>query len=85
MIQGYFAQIKATIDQYAATPLIVDATITFDARPGEQGYLTGSILFENFSVLHFKEFVDATQNVIEKLTLSHMQPKHERDHMPGIF
>ena len=71
MIPAYFAQIKATIDRYAATPFVVDATVTFDARPGDQGYFTGSIVFENFSVLHFKEFVDAAHNTIEKLTYSY--------------
>lgn len=71
MIAAYFAQIKATLDQYAATPFVLDASVTFDVRPGDQGYLSGYVIFTDGFTLHFKEFVDADQGVLEKLTYSY--------------
>jgi hypothetical protein len=43
MIQAYFNQVKAIVDQYAATRLVLDANVGFEMRPGGQGYLTGSM------------------------------------------
>lgn len=78
MIPVYFAAIKETIEQFAAARFVLDASITFDIRPGEQGYLTGLVIFEDFSSLHFKEFVDAAQGIVEKLSYSyHYQDESE--------
>jgi hypothetical protein len=51
VIQTYFAQIKVIIDQYAATSFVLDAKVSFEARPGEQGYLTGLITFADGSIM----------------------------------
>jgi hypothetical protein len=53
VIQAYFNQIKALLDRYARAPFVLEATVMFDVRPGEQGYLTGSLTFSDGSVLYF--------------------------------
>lgn len=60
VIQTYFNQIKALVDEYTTTSFVLEANINFDARPGNQGYLTGSITFQDNSALYFKEFLDIT-------------------------
>lgn len=67
----YFNRIKAEIDRYAATRFVLDAKINFDSRPGDQGYLNGTIHFVDGSALHFKEYVDALNQNVDKLTYSY--------------
>lgn len=67
MIQSYFDQIKASIDQYAATVFVLGANVNFETRPGEQGYVAGSVTFVDASVLHFTEFLDAFKGTVDKL------------------
>jgi len=67
VIQKYFDQIKASVDQYAATGFVLDANVSFEMRPGDQGYLAGSVTFVDGSVLHFKEFLDAVRETVDKL------------------
>ena len=67
MIQTYFTQIKRIIDQYATTSFVLEAQIQFDMRPGNQGYLTGTLIFADGSKLHFSEYVDQTGEVVAKL------------------
>ena len=71
MIQDYFNQIKAIVDQYAATRFVLDAHVSFEMRPGEQGYLTGSIIFAEGSTLYFREFLDTVRDTVEKLTYTY--------------
>jgi hypothetical protein len=66
-IQAYFQQIKSLTDRYAATDFVLDVQMSFDLRPGEQGYLNGSIVFKDGSLLHFREFLDAAEKVVEKV------------------
>lgn len=70
-MQSYFAQIKTLIDQYAATSFVLEARISFELRPGNQGYLVGSVTFLDNSILHFKEFLDKTGEVTDKLMFSY--------------
>ncbi len=67
MIQNYFDRVKASIDQFTATAFVLDANVSFETRPGEQGYLVGSVTFVDGSVLHFAEFLDAFQRTVDKL------------------
>ena len=67
MIQAYFNQIKAIVDQYAITRFVLDANVSFEMRPGEQGHLTGSITFVDGSVLYFREFLDAVRETVDKM------------------
>jgi len=67
MIQTYFTQIKRIIEQYAATSFVLEAQMHFDMRPGDQGYLTGTLIFVDDSKLHFSEYLDQTGEVVDKL------------------
>ena len=67
MIQTYFTQIKRIIDQYAATSFVLETQIHFEMRPGNQGYLAGTLIFVDDSKLHFSEYVDQTGEVVDKL------------------
>ena len=70
-MQSYFAQVKTLIDEYAATSFALEARISFELRPGDQGYLVGSVTFLDDSMLHFKEFLDKTGEVVDKLMYSY--------------
>ncbi len=67
MIQIYFNRIKSLVDGYASASFVVDSTLNFETRPGEQGYVTGELLFVDGSRLHFREFLDGEDTIIEKL------------------
>jgi len=67
VIQTYFAQVKAIVDQYAVTSFVLDTEVSFETRPGEQGYLSGSITFVDGSVLYFREYLDAFKGTVDKL------------------
>lgn len=67
MIQGYFNRIKSLVDDYISAPFVVDSTLNFETRPGEQGYVTGGLLFADGSRLHFREFLDGGEGAVEKL------------------
>ena len=41
MIQAYFNQVKAIVDQYAATRFVLDANVSFEVRPGGVGVGNG--------------------------------------------
>ena len=67
MIQAYFDQVKAIVDQYAATRFVLDANVSFEMRPGGQGHLAGAITFADGSALYFREFLDAVRDTVDKL------------------
>lgn len=67
MIQAYFNRIKTLVDTYTATSLVLDASVSFEMRPGGQGYLRGLIIFVDDSKLHFREFLDTAKGTIDKL------------------
>lgn len=67
MIQNYFDQLKASIDQYAVTGFVLDTNVSFETRSGGQGYLAGSVTFVDGSVLRFTEFLDAVKGNVDKL------------------
>lgn len=71
VIQRYFSEIRSTIEHYAATSYVLTTDINFESRPGDQGYLHGSVYFIDGSILHFKEFLDGTNTLVEKLTYSY--------------
>lgn len=67
MIQRYFNQVKSLVDRYAAMPFVLDVAIHLESRPGDQGYLTGVLIFIDGSQLHFREFLDSAEGIVEKL------------------
>jgi hypothetical protein len=79
VIRDYFAQIKAVVDQYAVARFVLDVKVNFETRPGEQGYLAGSIIFVDGSALHFTEFLDVVGETTDKLMYTyHYQDAQER-------
>lgn len=67
MIQRYFEQMRACVDAYSATDLVVSASVNCEVRPGLQGYLSGVVTFADGSVLHFAEFLDEARGEVEKV------------------
>jgi len=79
VIQTYFAHIKATVDQFAAAPFVLEVSISFETRPGNQGYLHGHIGFVDKSRLFFREYLDASAEHVEKLMYTyHYQSAADR-------
>lgn len=67
MLNDYLAHTKALLDDYARAAFVLDVNVNFEARPGDQAYLTGTMIFVDGSELHFAEFLDATSHGVEKL------------------
>lgn len=79
LLQTYFNRIKTEFDRYSATRFVLDAEINFDLRPGDQGYVSGTIQFVNGAELHFIEYVDARKQNVDKLAYSyHFQDAGKR-------
>ena len=77
-LQTYLDEIKTTVDRYSRLAITINASVNFEVRPGDQSYIQGQIHFIDGSVLHFKEFVDVTMEVIEKLTYSYHYQDEDR-------
>lgn len=71
MIQNYFARLKAELDRYATTSFVLETKLNFKTRPGDQGYLTGSVEFIDNSKLHFSEFLDTVGESVDKIMYSY--------------
>ena len=71
MIQAHFTQIKAIIDEYASTTFVLDVSVNFETRPGDQGYLRGSITFIDGSRMYFREYLDVAGGIVGKLAYSY--------------
>lgn len=78
-IDRYFDKIKRILDQFNAMPFVVETQIHFDARPGDQGYLNGSMRFIDGSFFHFREFIDIEGDTVHKPAYSyHYQDRDDR-------
>ena len=71
MLQTYFDQIKRLMDRYATLAFVLDAQVSFELRPGGQGYLTGKCLHVDDSELFFREYLDSVAGNLEKLMYSY--------------
>lgn len=67
VIQNYFARLKASLDRYATTSFVLETKVNFETRPGDQGYLTGSVEFIDSSKLYFSEFLDTVGESVDKI------------------
>ncbi len=74
MLDTYFARLKTLLDRYAATPFVLLVRSDFETRPGGQGYLSGSIIFQDNSALHFSEFLDTTLSRVDTVMYSYHWP-----------
>lgn len=70
-IESYFDDIKAVLDRYSKARFVINIKVSFDIRPGEQGYLNGVVYFVDDSSLHFKEFLDYFHGRLDKLMYSY--------------
>lgn len=66
MIQNYFDELKQIIDSYATLPSVIETRVSFELRPSDQGYVVGAVLFQDQSVLHFREYVDNDGGYVSK-------------------
>jgi hypothetical protein len=66
-IQAYFTRFREVIDQYAAAGFAVESDVRYEIRPGDQGYLTGTLLFIDSSILHFSEYLDQAGGAADRL------------------
>jgi hypothetical protein len=65
-MQTYFDQVKALVDAYNTTSMVLQSQVQFEVRPGRQGYLYGSLTFHDGSVLHFREYLYRVGETIGK-------------------
>ena len=70
-VQFYFTRIKTLLDRYAALDFVLEITAHFDVRPGDQGFLSGVVIFNDQSVLYLREFLDTVNGVVEKIMYSY--------------
>jgi hypothetical protein len=75
MIESYFGRFKASLDRFSAMPFVLTSQVSFEARPGDQGYICGEMRFVDGSLLHFREYLDAARAEVDKL----MYVYHYRD------
>jgi len=79
LISAYLAAVQALLERFAATNFVADARLNSESQPGEQAYLSGVIVFIDGSDLHFSEFLDANEAVIQKLMYSyHYQDQNKQ-------
>lgn len=71
MIQRYFDELKRVLDSFAAASFVLDAQLSFELRPGEQGFAEGAVFFGDQSVLHFREYLDSSAGQVSKLMYSY--------------
>lgn len=70
LITEYFRRVEETI---SAFPAIVSCEISFDQRTRHVGLIKGILTFPDRSELHFKEFVDVTNEVVKYKYAYHYQ------------
>ncbi|WP_129673261.1 DUF6516 family protein [Candidatus Chloroploca sp. Khr17] len=71
MIQAYYDQITTILEPYAATRLVLHAQINMETRPGGQGYLSGSITFQDGSVLFLREYLSVSGSNVQRVMYSY--------------
>lgn len=71
MIEEHFNEIKRIIDSYAAAPFVLDTQVSFELHPGNQGYVVGIVLFQDRSILYFREYLDSDAGFVSKLMYSY--------------
>ena len=66
MIQTYYDQVARLLDFYAATRIVLHTQINMETRPGGQGYLSGSITFQDGSVLFLREYLSVAGTQVQR-------------------
>lgn len=74
LLNDYLDELKSSLDSFAS--FLANHSLTVDKRPQQQAYIFGVLTFTDASELHFREFIDASDGVIEKVAYSyHFQDK----------
>ena len=74
LLDDYLSDIQNGLNEIA--PLLVNHSLTIDKRPQGQAHIFGMLIFADESVLHFREFIDASEGWIDKVAYSyHFQDK----------
>jgi hypothetical protein len=67
VLSDYLAQIRTLLDSYSRAAFVLDVSVSFEVRPGDQACISGVMTFVDSSEVHFAEFLDATSRTVEKL------------------
>lgn len=70
-LQVYIDSLRSSLDRLIVTPLVMESDLRVDQRSGDQAFIQGAIHFHDSSTLHFKEFIDAHDGGVDKLTYSY--------------
>jgi hypothetical protein len=74
LLDDYLDELKSSLGSFAS--FLVNDSLTVDKRPQQQAYVFCMLIFTDASELHFREFIDASDGVIEKVAYSyHFQDK----------
>jgi len=74
----YLAEIQKVVERYTTAPYVRSTSLTLEPRPGNQAYVTGSVIFKDESVLYFREYVVGESDAIQKVMYSyHYQQKDD--------
>ena len=71
MLKTYLEHIQRVVETFGEAPFVVETSIDVDLRPGSQAYITGRFSFLDGSVLHFREYVDASGTSVEKVSYTY--------------
>jgi hypothetical protein len=69
----YARNITDTLNRIVAAGEAVLLTLQVDQRSSTQGFLSGSVQFDNGSILHFREFVNTSQVEPKRMYAYHYQ------------
>lgn len=70
-LQQYIDQLQAVISHLSTTPFVINTTLNTDLRAGDQAFVQGAVHFTDNSALHFKEYLDAVSDQVDKLMYSY--------------
>ncbi|MFV9504207.1 MAG: toxin-antitoxin system TumE family protein, partial [Oscillochloridaceae bacterium umkhey_bin13] len=62
----YYDQIVHVLDIYAKTRSVLHTQINMEHRPGGQGYLAGSVTFQDGSVLFLREYLSTSGSKVQR-------------------
>jgi hypothetical protein len=69
----YAQSIRSVLDSVIATGEVVLSTLQIDQRSAARGFIAGSLQFYDRAVLHFREFIDMTQDEPKVMYAYHYQ------------
>ena len=71
LIADYFSELHNAIADFTSAGFLTSAELLTEARSDEVGYIRGSLVFSDGSILHFREYVALKEGQIEKLSYAY--------------